>query len=323
MTLSTGSSTAARNPQPLPPRGSDAKPASPRRARSDFTGYLFLAPYLLLFGVFLLLPLAYGLWLSFMQYEMLSPEPPRFIGLANYREAFDDPYFWRALWATIRFVAITSPLTIGLALVLALAISTIPERRQHLYRLMVFLPTMITITVAGLVWRWLYNTEFGLLNAILDDVVVRLGGVGFKAPWLTNRDWAMPSIVLMTLWWTVGGPLVILLAGVRQIPDAYYEAAALDGATGWRGTVYITLPMLKPVLLLAVVLNVIGAFQVFGQPFIMTQGGPERSTLVLMMYIYETSFNNYRLGYGAAMSWLLFVLIAAFSMLQFRLMREK
>ena len=315
MTLGTGSPTTARNPQPLPPRVAP-NDVAPRRTRADFTGYLFLAPYLLLFGVFLLLPLAYGLWLSFMQYEMLSPEPPRFIGLANYREAFNDERFWRALWATIRFVGMTSPLTILLALSLALAISTIPDRRQDVYRLMVFLPTMITITVAGLVWRWLYNTEFGLLNAALDMF-------GYKAPWLTNRHWAMPSIVLMTLWWTVGGPLVILLAGIRQIPDAYYEAAALDGATGWRSTRYITLPMLKPVLLLAVVLNVIGAFQVFGQQFIMTQGGPERSTLVLMMYIYETSFNNYRLGYGAAMSWLLFVLIAAFSVLQFRLMRER
>lgn len=314
MTLGTGSPTTARNPQPLPPLVHPA-PAPPRR-RTDFTGYFFLAPYLLLFGVFLLLPLGYGLWLSFMRYEMLSPEPAAFVGLANYREAWNDPHFWRALWATIWFVGMASPLTVLLALVLALAISTIPDRRQHAYRLMIFLPTMITITVAGLVWRWLYNTEFGLLNAILDPL-------GVKAPWLTDADWAMPSIVLMTLWWTIGGPLVILLAGIRQIPDAYYEAAALDGATGWRSTVYITLPMLKPVLLLAIVLNVIGAFQVFGQPFIMTQGGPERSTLVLMMYIYETSFNNYRLGYGAAMSWLLFLLIAVFSVIQFRLMRER
>jgi multiple sugar transport system permease protein len=323
MTLGTGSPTTARNPQPLPPPVRAAYVAPPRRRAANLTGYLFLAPYLVLFSVFLLLPLAYGLWLSFMQYEMLSPEPPRFIGLANYREAFNDERFWRALWATIRFVGMTAPLTILLALSLALAISTIPDRRQHVYRLMVFLPTMITITVAGLVWRWLYNTEFGLLNAILNGIVLELGGEGFKGPWLTKPNWAMPSIVLMTLWWTVGGPLVILLAGIRQIPDAYYEAAALDGATGWRSTVYITLPMLKPVLLLAVVLNVIGAFQVFGQPFIMTQGGPERSTLVLMMYIYETSFNNYRLGYGAAMSWLLFVLIATFSVIQFRLMRER
>jgi multiple sugar transport system permease protein len=121
----------------------------------------------------------------------------------------------------------------------------------------------------------------------------------------------------------VGGPVIVLLAGIKQIPDAYYEAAAIDGATGWKRTWYITLPMLKPVLLFVIVLNIIGAFQVFGQTFIITRGGPERSTLVLMQYIYEASFMNYRLGYGAAMSWILFLLIAAFSIVQFRLMREK
>jgi multiple sugar transport system permease protein len=314
MTMATGPSVTHRNPQPLPP--TDLRPLrQPVRAR-DFAGYLFLLPYLVLFSVFLLLPLGYGLWLSFLQYEMLSPEPPTFAGLANYREALTDERFWQALWATARFVMMASPLTIGIALALALAISTVPDRRQHLYRLMIFLPTMITISVAGLVWRWFYSTEFGLFNALL-------GNFGIKAPWLTDTTWAMPSIVLMTLWWTVGGPLIILLAGIRQIPDAYYEAASLDGATGWRATWHITLPLLKPVLLFVVVLNIIGAFQVFGQSFIMTQGGPERSTLVLMQYIYNTSFLNYRLGYGAAMSWLLFVLIAVFSILQFRFMREK
>ena len=288
-----------------------------RRARAhDFAGYAFLLPYLLLFFVFLLLPLGYGLWLSFMKYELTAPGKPQFIGFANYREAMHDPYFWQALRATFRFVIMASPLTVLLALLLALGISTIPDRRQHAYRLAIFVPTMITISVAGLVWRWLYNTEFGLFNAIL-------GHFGWKVPWLTDTRWAMRSLVLMTLWWTVGGPVVILLAGIRQIPDTYYEAAALDGATGWRRTFHITLPMLKPVLLFVIVLNVIGAFQVFGQAFIITGGGPERATLVLVQYIYLTAFFNYRLGYGAAMSWLLFVMIAAFSILQFRLMRER
>jgi ABC-type sugar transport system permease subunit len=133
----------------------------------------------------------------------------------------------------------------------------------------------------------------------------------------------MPSIVLMTLWWTVGGPLVVLLAGLRQIPNVYYEAAAIDGAVGMRRLLHITLPLLRPVLLFVVVLNVIGAFQVFGQPFIITRGGPERSTLVLVQYVYETSFLNYHLGYGAAMSWILFLIIAVFSVLQFRVLRER
>ncbi len=313
--------------QPPVPRVTRIEP--PRREirgirASDLTGYLFLLPYLALFSTFLLLPLGYGLWLSVMQYEMVSPEmlaqqPPKFVGLANYREALGDPYFWKALGATFRFVVMTSPLTILLALALALAISTVPDRRQHLYRLAIFMPTMITISVAGLLWRWLYSTQFGVFNAIL----LKLDLVDHPVPFLTDIHLAMKSIVGMTLWWTLGGPLIILLAGIRQIPDVYYEAAALDGATGWRRTFHITLPLLKPILLFAVVLNIIGAFQVFGQPYIITGGGPERSTLVLVQYIYVTSFLNFRLGYGAAMSWLLFLLIAGFSVIQFRLMREK
>lgn len=314
MTLATEPTLSAKLPQPplLPGR------LRPRRAARlrDYANYGFLAPYLVLFTVFMLLPLGYGLWLSFMRYEMLSLEPPKFIGLAHYREALADPHFWLALWATLRFVIMSVPLTVALALILALAMNTIPDRRQNVYRLLVFLPTMITISVAGLVWRWLYNSEFGLFNIIL-------GHFGWKVDWITDVHMAMKSIVIMTIWWTVGGPLIILLAGLRQIPDVYYEAAAIDGATGWRRTFYITLPILKPILLFVIVLNVIGAFQIFGQPYIITSGGPERSTYVLMMYIYETSFLSYRLGYGAAMSWILFLLIAGFSIVQFRLMKEE
>jgi multiple sugar transport system permease protein len=132
----------------------------------------------------------------------------------------------------------------------------------------------------------------------------------------------MPSIAIMTLWWTVGGPSILLLAGLQQIPEQYYEAGALDGAVGWRRFWYLTLPLVRPVLLFVIVMNVIGAFQVFGQTFMITRGGPELSTRVLMQYVYETSFNNYHMGYGAAMSWLLFGIIAVVSYFQFRIMRE-
>jgi multiple sugar transport system permease protein len=291
------------------------------RERKDWVGYGFVLPYLTLFGLFLLLPLGYGLYLSFTDYELVSPDavahrPPKFAGLANYNEAMHDADFWKALGATAKFVVMASPLTILIALILALGISTVAERRQHLYRLAFFVPTMITISVAGLVWRWFYSAEFGLFNAIL-------GHWGIKVPWISDASWAMRSVVLMTLWWAMGGPIVVLLAGIKQIPDVYYEAAAIDGATGWRSTFYITLPLLKPVLLFVMVINIIGAFQVFGQTFMITSGGPARATHVLVQYIYTTAFQNYRLGYGAAMSWLLFVVISIFSIIQFRLMREK
>lgn len=291
--------------------------AVPKRSWSSrYGGYLFLLPYLLLFTGFLLIPLFYGFGLSLIGYEMLSPAPPEFIGAANYREAMGDPYFWQALRATGWFVLMAVPLTVGLALAVAAMIDIVPEHRQGFYRVLIFLPTMITISVAGILWRWFFNVEFGLFNEFL-------GKVGIWIPWLTEATWAMRSIVLMTIWWTLGVPMVILLAGLKQIPVAYYEAASLDGATGFRRFYHITLPLLRPVLLFVVVMNVIGAFQVFGQTFMITSGGPEVATRVMVHYIYETAFNFYRLGYGSAMSWILFIIIAAFSILQFRLLREK
>jgi multiple sugar transport system permease protein len=308
---------APANPPPSPANPGDRPTAAPRaRWINRYSGYLFLAPYLVLFLSFLILPLVYGFWLSLVNYEMLSPEPPAFTGLSNYAEAVDDPYFWQAMKATALFVGMAMPLTIGLALLLAALIDALPEKRQGIYRMMIFLPTMITITVAGLLWRWFFHSEFGLFNALLERFDIWV-------PWLTEPGWAMRSIVLMSVWWTVGGPMVILMAGLKQIPPSYYEAAAIDGATGLRRFWHITLPLLRPILLFVVVLNIIGSFQVFGQTFIITQGGPELATRVIMHYIYDTSFNFYRMGYGAAMSWLLFLVILAFSILQFRAFRER
>ncbi|HZO90959.1 MAG TPA: sugar ABC transporter permease [Chthonomonadaceae bacterium] len=287
-----------------------------RRFLYRLSGYLFVLPYLMLFVTFLVVPVIYGLGLSFFRWEMLSPAPPKFIGADNYREALGDAYFRQALGATFRFAVTAVPLTIGLALLLALGLHALPDRHQSFFRAAFFLPTIITISVAGLLWRWFYNSEFGLFNAYLSKI-------GIKVPWLTQPGWAMFSIALMTLWWTAGGPMVVFLAGLKNIPAQYYEAAAIDGANAWNRFTYITLPLLKPVLLFVIVMNIIGAFQVFGQTYIITGGGPELSTRVLVQYIYETAFNNYRMGYAAAMSWLLFLLIAVFSFAQFRLMRER
>ena len=290
---------------------------SPRPARRNWGDYVFALPYLLLFGVFLLLPLSAGLALSFMRYDLVSPQPPAFVGLENYAAAFGDAYFWQAMRASFLFVLLSAPLTITVALVLAAMIESVRGRRQHLYRVASFMPTVLTVSVAALVWRWFYNTDFGPFNAVLT-------GLGLpRVGWLNTPLMAMFSLVLMTLWWTVGGPILILLAGLKNIPGHYYEAASIDGATGMRAFLHITLPLLKPALLFVVVLNIIGGFQVFGQAFLITAGGPTGSTRVMVQYIYETAFRSYRLGYGAAMSWLLFVVIAAFAVAQFRLARDR
>jgi multiple sugar transport system permease protein len=266
--------------------------------------------------MFLAGPLVYGLGLSFFRWEMLSAVPAQFLGMGNYAEALGSGYFWQSMWATFRFVLMSVPLTVVLALLAALGVHAIPRGRQTVYRAAYFLPVLVSISVAGILWRWFYNSEFGLFNAYLSVL-------GVKAPWITDTAWAMKSIVLMTLWWTLGVPMVIFLAGLNQIPGQYYEAAAIDGANARQRFFHVTLPLLRPVLLFVIVMNVIGAFQVFGQTFLITRGGPELSTRVLVQYIYEVAFNQYRMGYGAAMSWLLFLAIAMFSFLQFRLLRER
>ena len=281
-----------------------------------YSGYLFALPYLLLFGGFVVLPLLYGLGLSFFRWEMLSARPPQFVGTANFQEALGDQYFWRALGATFRFMLMAVLPTICLALLIAVGVQSIPRKRQAFYRAAFYVPTVVTISVAGILWRWFYNSEFGLFN-------VYLAQVGIKVPWITDTKWAMPSLVIMTIWWTVGAPMVTLLAGLQTISPSYYEAASLDGANPRQQFRHITLPLLRPVLLFVLVLNIIGAFQVFGQVYMITRGGPELSTRTLVQYIYETAFNNYRMGYAAALSWLLFLIIALFSVVQFRLLREK
>jgi len=285
--------------------------------RNRYIGYLFLAPYLILFGLFLVAPLLYGLGISFFRWELLSRVPPVFVGLDNFREAFATENFWKALGASARFVAMATPLTVCLGLLIAVGLHNVGPKRQGFYRAAYFVPTMVTISVAGILWRWFYNGEFGVFNALLT-------GVGIpKVGWLTEERWAMPSIVIMTLWWSVGGPMVVLLAGLQNIAPHYLEAASLDGATSFQRFRYVVLPLLRPVLFFVLIMNVIGAFQVFGQTFMITRGGPEQSTRSLVQYIYETAFNNYRMGFAAAMSWLLFLLIAIFSAVQARLMREK
>lgn len=285
------------------------------RGSKRFSGYVFTLPYLILFAVFLIAPLVFGLLLSFFNWEMLSMVPPKFVGLDNYREALRDPYFWKALKATCLFVVMEVPLSLGTSLLLALGVNCLP-RRQGFYRAAFVLPTMINIAVAGLLWRWFYNNEFGLFNALLADW-------GVKIPWISNAQMALPAIVLMTIWWTSGSAFLILMAGLNQIPQSCYEAASIDGAVGFRRFFYITLPLLKPALFFVTIMSIIGSFQVFGQTYVITGGGPELSTRVLVQYIYETAFHNYRMGYGAAMSWLLFLMIALVSAVQLIANRKK
>ena len=284
-------------------------------AQRNGQGWLMLSPFLVLFGTFVLAPLGFGLGLGFFSWDMLGSTPAAWIGLGNYAEAFGDPYFWKSLRITLVFVLLTVPLVVGLAMGLALLMDQV-GKRQGFYRSLLILPMMLNLTVIGILWRWFLNPDFGLFNAWLSTI-------GVRVPWLGDPGWAMAAIVVMTLWWTVGGPSLLLLAGLQQVPAQLYEAAAIDGAGPWRTFFSVTFPVLRPVVLFVVVTQVIACFQVFGQTFMVTRGGPALGTRVLVQYIYETAFTFYRMGYGAAMSWLLFLVIGAVAWAVFRLLRSE
>lgn len=277
--------------------------------------YAFLLPYAAVFLVFIVLPFMVSLVLAFCQYDLTTQRAIRFVGARNFNEAFHDQFFWKAVGATFRYVAMIIPAQTLLAMLLALGMNAMTRGRKSV-RALLFLPGLFSISVTALLWNWFFDEEFGLFNHLLHEI--HLPGV----PWLSSSHVAMPSIVLMSLWWTVGGSAAILLTGLQQIPSQIMEAAAIDGASAWHAFWKVTLPMLRPVLLFIVVLNTIGGFQMFAQSMLLTNGGPEFTTRGVVQLIYDTAFMNYRLGYGAAISWLLFLLIAGFSLAQYRLLRR-
>jgi len=277
--------------------------------------WLFLAPFTISFVMFVIVPIVISLGLSFMQFDLTARNSVQFVGFRNFVDAWADAYFWSAMRATLWYAALMIPALVVTALAMAFGLNAM-TRGRNAVRALLFLPGMFNVAVAGILWQWFYNGQFGLFNFVLKNIGMP------PQPWLSERSMAMPSIVLMSLWWAVGGTSVVLLAALQQIPKQIFEAAVLDGAGHLALLKKVCLPLLKPVLLFVVVTNTIGAFQVFGQPFLLTRGGPELSTRGVVQYIYETAFNNYRMGYGAAMSWMLFLVIAAFALVQYRFLRR-
>jgi multiple sugar transport system permease protein len=280
------------------------------------TGWLMVLPYLLTFVVFVGLPFLVAIVLAFVQLDLADKGASKFVGLGNFQDAFNDPLFYKALGATGHYAILMVPSVLIIGFAMALGMNAMTKGRD-MVRAMVYLPSMLNVAATGILWQWFFNNQFGLINFGLQSVGAS------PAPWISDKAYAMPSVVIMSLWWTVGGTSIVLLTGLQQIPRVFIEAASLDGAN--MGAIFhkITLPMLRPVLLFVFVTSTIGAFQMFGQAFILTGGGPEFSTRGLVQYMYETAFNGYRFGYGAAIGWILFAIILVFSVGQARLVRGR
>lgn len=290
-------------------RAGQPKPVGRRR---DFAAYLFLAPYLTIFTVFLLAPAVLGVAMSFTHWDIIGA--PSWVGLANYRAIFADHLFRKSVLNTFYFVVLTVVPLVVLALALALLLNQ-RLRGRAFARTIVFLPYVVMVSAVGIIWVWIYDQNYGLLNYYL----LRLGVSA--VPWLSSTSWAMPALALTTLWWTVGTNMVIYLAGLQDIPEELYDAAKIDGAGSWQIFRRITFPLLLPVNAFVIPLTVVGSWRVFGQAFVMTRGGPLDSTTVVAQYIYLTAFQNFQMGPASAAAVVLLLITLAFTVVQLRAMR--
>ena len=276
--------------------------------RTELAGWGFLAPFLVAYGLFVLWPMIDGLRLSFYSWSLLGST--HYIGLDNYRAALNDNVFWTDIWHTLQFTLLSTIPLVLLGFIMAmLANQKLPA--QWLFRLVFFSPYVLPVSIIYLIWNWLYSADYGLFNSWLNTF-------GFSSvSWLTDPAVAMSSIVIATVWWTVGFNFVLYLAGLQEISQELYEAAMIDGAGSWTILWSITVPLLKRTTTLIVILQVLASMKVFDQIYLFTGGGPSASTRSAIEYIYENGFQSYRLGYAAAMSYLFFLVILVVAIVQF------
>jgi multiple sugar transport system permease protein len=285
------------------------------RNREAIAAYIFLAPFLILFCIFVVRAIVIAVNMSFYDWAILLPKKP-YIGLGNYNELFNDPVWWQSLRNTILFAAMTVTGTTLLSLACAVAV-TRPIPGTGCFRVLLYMPSLLSVGVVGLTWVWLLNTQFGTINYGLSMLGIR------PLNWLGDENLVLPALSLTTIWWGFGFPMLIFIAGLQGIPESLYEAARIDGANGRQIFFSITLPLLRPTILFVTVTGLIGQFQVFGQPFIMTTGGPGRASYSVIYYLYEIAWRAFRMGYGSAVAVTLAVIIAIFTAIQFKFLGQR
>lgn len=277
-------------------------------------GVLFCLPFVAAFIIFLVFPIVFGFFISFFRWDILSSR--QWIGFDNYIRMFSDKTFYTSLWHTIFFVLVSTPLLLVIGFLMALFVtsrSVLNGTAENIF----FLPYILSITVIATLWAWLFQRSYGLFNRI----IVYLGGNPVN--WLTSSDTAMWSIVIATLWWTAGFNMVLFSAGIKQISSDIYEAARIDGASYGQTIFRITIPLIRPTTVLCLILQIIASFNIFGQVYVMTGGGPYGSTRVLVQYIYETGFKYFKMGYSSAMAYVLFFIIMIISVIQYKLLSKE
>ena len=283
-------------------------------------GWWFVAPAVIVLGVFFFLPVLAALAMSLTDFDLYALSDSanlRFVGLQNYGRLLTEPLFWKALGNTLYFVALGVPLSICASLGSALLVNSKLARFRSFFRTVFFAPVVTTLVAVAVVWRYIFHTRYGFLNYGLSEL-----GIG-PVDWMGDPHWAMPAIVILAVWKNFGYNMIILLAALQSIPEDLYEAARIDGASGWQLFRHVTLPSLAPVLMLVSILTMTGYFQLFAEPYVMTEGGPLQSTLSVLYFMYEEGFKWWSLGRASAVAFLLFVLMFAVTALQLRMGRRE
>ena len=279
------------------------------RRKEAIAGYLFAAPWFIGLGVFLLYPLCASIYYSFCDYSVLKP--PVWIGTANYTELFQDEIFWKTVSNTAVYAAMALPVGMIVALGLAMLLNT-KVKGMAIYRTIFFLPSLVPMISLAVLWLWILNSEYGVLNQVLNSL-------GIQGPnWLGNPSWTKPALVVTGVW-GMGNAMLIYLASLQDVPTSLIEAADLDGANGWQKTKAVTLPMISPVILFNLIMGIIGTLQVFAVPYVMLpNGGPERSAYFYAAYLFDNAFRYNKMGYACAMGWIMFVVILVLTLISLK-----
>lgn len=284
--------------------------------KESLIGYMFLLPFLIFYAIFNLFPMVQGFIISFFKWNITSNKT--FIGLANYIRLFEDPVFWKALTNTLMYVCVSTPIFMLGSLILALIVDSKMLTGKTFVRSTFFLPNILAVSITAVIWLNILQPYTGLMNAAAHAI-----GIQQEIFWLADANLVWPSIILVTFWWNTGYYMLIYLAGLQDIPTEQYEAAAIDGATGLQRIWKITVPCLKRTHLLILFLQVIASFKIFGQVFLITQGGPGGESRTLLQYVYETGFTTFQMGQASAASFVLLAIILLVSVFQLKIMNKQ
>ncbi len=286
-----------------------------RETREACAAWTFIIPYAAVYALFMLYPIVKGVVISLHDATLLKDGP--YVGLEKYRDMLADEYFWEALWNTCYFVLLSTPIITVVGLVMALLVNA-GLKGTWLLRTVFFMPFVLAVSVVASMWKFILRPYSGLISTLIQSF-----NLGEEIFWLDEPQLAWISIVIATLWWTVGFNMVLFLAGLQEIPEDYYEAARMDGASAWQRFLFVTLPSLKGIIALVVVLQTIASFKLFAQPWLMTEGGPGTATRALVQYVYQTGFTYENMGQASAMAYVLFAVTIVMAFIQFRLLNRK